>query len=180
MVEEEEIPGIPGYVSVKEAASLINVSESRIYGYFREKRLPRYKVGKAYLVALTDIEQFKRNPTGRLREKPPKWRAYRGGGKLFTTEMQVRIRPGERERLLKKLEAIRKEERHTLTGSIARYILLDRVAPDTLTILLMWKDSEMPDQDIHERELAAFRAELADVVDWDAAHISEKDGIIYT
>jgi hypothetical protein len=49
-----------------------------------------------------------------------------------------------------------------------------------LTILSMWKDSEMPDQDIHEQELAAFRAELADVVDWETAQSSEKDGIIYT
>ncbi|GHO94540.1 hypothetical protein KSF_045880 [Reticulibacter mediterranei] len=180
MVEDGDAPGIPGYVSVREAAEIINVSESRLYEFIREKRLPRYKVGNTLVLAQADLEAFKRNPTGRLRKSPPKWRAYRGGGKLFTTEMQVRIRPGERERLLKKLEAIRKEEWHTLTGSIARYILLDRAAIDTLTILLMWKDSEMPDQDIHEQELAAFRAELADAVDWDTAQISEKDGIIYT
>jgi excisionase family DNA binding protein len=180
MIEDESAPGIPGYVSVREAAEIINVSESRLYEFIREKRLPSYKIGNTLALAQADLEAFKRNPTGRLRKGPPKWRAYRGGGQLFTTVIEMRVRPGERERLLKKLEAIRKEERHTLTGSIARYILLDRVTHDMLTILLMWKDSEMPDQDIHEQELAAFRAELADVVDWDTAQISEKDGIIYT
>jgi len=58
--------------------------------------------------------------------------------------MQIKIRSGQREKLLRKLEAIRKEERHTLTGSIARYVLLDRVSPDTVTLWLVWKDSEMP------------------------------------
>jgi excisionase family DNA binding protein len=180
MTEDEDVPGIPGYVSVQEAAKLIKLSESRIYGLFREKRLPRHKVGNMYLVAIEDIERFKRNPTGRLRKSPPKWRVYRGGGKLFTTEMQVKIRAGQRERLLRKLEAIRKGERHTLTGSIARYVLLDRTAPDTVTLWLVWKDSEMPDQVTHEREMADFQAELADMLDWDSAQISDKDGIIYT
>jgi len=180
MVEDEDVPGIPGYVSVKEAAEIIRVSESRLYEFIREKRLPRYKVGNTLVLALADLEAFQRNPTGRLRKRPPNWRVYRGGGKLFTTEIQVKVRSGARNRLLKRLEAIRKEERHTLTGSIARYVLLDRASPDTVTIWLVWKDSEMPDQDTHERELTAFRAELADVLDWDTAQISDKDGIIYT
>jgi excisionase family DNA binding protein len=180
MVGKKDVPNVPGYVSIREAAKIINVSRTRMYEYVDEGRFPLHKAGNTYLIAQADLANFKPNPTGRLREKPPKWRAYRGGGKLFTTEIEVKIRSDRREQLLKKLEAIRKEERHTLTGSIARYILLDRVAPDMLTILLMWKDSEMPDQDIHEQELAAFRAELADVVDWETAQISEKDGIIYT
>src|SRR6266700_4311529 len=180
MVEDEDVPGVPGFLSVKEAADLIKLSESRVYELIREGRLPRYKAGNTYMLALADVESFRSNPTGRLRKNPPKWRVYRSGGKVFSTEMQVKIRSGQRERLLRKLEAIRKGERHTLTGSIARYVLLDRTSPDMVTLWLVWKDSEMPDQATHERELAAFRAELADVLDWDTAQIGDKDGIIYT
>lgn len=180
MVENTDIPGVPGYVSVKEAAKLINVSDSRMYEYVREKRLPLHKAGNTYMIAIVDLEQFKRNPTGRLREKPPGWRTYRGGGKLFTTDITVKIRQGQREALIKRLEEVRKAKRHTLTGTIARYVLVDRVAPDTVSIWLVWKDSEMPDEATHEQELAALRAELADVLDWETAQVSDKDGIIYT
>jgi len=180
MVEKKDVPAVPGFVTVREAAKIINVSRTRMYEFVDEGRFPLHKAGSTYLIALADLENFKPNPTGRLRKNPPKWRVYRGGGKLFTTEMQIKIRPGQREKLLRKLDAIRKGERHTLTGSIARYILLDRASPDTVTLWLVWKDSEMPDQAAHEHELASFRAELADVLDWDTAQISDKDGIIYT
>jgi excisionase family DNA binding protein len=184
MVEKKDVPAVPGFVTVREAAKIINVSRTRMYEFVDEGRFPLHKAGNTYLIALADIENFKSNPTGRLRKNPPKWRVYRGGGKLFTTEMQVKIRSGQQEKLLKQLEAIRKGERHTLTGSIARYVLLDRTSdhnlPDTVTIWLVWKDSELPDQVTHEHELAAFQAELADVLDWDTAQISDKDGIIYT
>ncbi len=180
MVEKKDVPAVPGFVTVREAAKIINVSRTRMYEFVDEGRFPLHKAGSTYLIALADLENFRPNPTGRLRKSPPKWRAYRGGGKLFATEMQVKIRSGQRERLLRKLEAIRKEERHTLTGSIARFVLLERAAGDTVTLWLVWKDSEMPDQATHEQEMALFRAELADVLDWDSAEISDKDGVIYT
>ncbi len=44
----------------------------------------------------------------------------------------------------------------------------------------MWKDTEMPDEATRERYLAMFQEELADVLDWDTARMSTKEGIIYT
>ncbi len=38
----------------------------------------------------------------------------------------------------------------------------------------------MPDEAAREQALAAFKAELADVLDWETAQISTKEGIIYT
>jgi hypothetical protein len=38
----------------------------------------------------------------------------------------------------------------------------------------------MPDEATRKRNLAVFKSELADVLDWDTALISTKEGIIYT
>ena len=54
------------------------------------------------------------------------------------------------------------------------------IFPPTVSILLVWKDTEMPDEATRERYLAMFQEELADVLDWDTARMSTKEGIIYT
>jgi len=38
----------------------------------------------------------------------------------------------------------------------------------------------MLDEASRERDFAVFKAELADVLDWDTAQINSKEGIIYT
>jgi len=180
MVRKESIPDVPGYASIKEAAKIINVSRSRMYEYVNEGRFELYKAGNTSLIAVADLEDFKRNPAGRMRTKPPKWRTYQGGGKLLATDIQVQIRPGQREKLRGKLEKMLAENLHPLKGTIARYIHLDRAFPEILNIWLVWKDTEMPDLAAREREMTALKDELAEIVDWDTVTVSEKDGLIYT
>lgn len=181
MIKDEDIPDIPGYVSVKEAAKLLGVSVSRMYEYVRERRLPLRKAGKTYMIHRDSLDEFKPNPTGRLRTKPPEWRVYKGGGQVFVTDILVQVRPGQQERLFQKLNAIEEEKRHSFSGTIARYILKERKdAFTTVNIWLVWKDTEMPDEAIRQKEFEAFKSELSDVLDWDTAHYSEKEGIIYT
>ncbi len=38
----------------------------------------------------------------------------------------------------------------------------------------------MPDEVKRERDFEAFKAELADVLQWETAYMSIKEGIIYT
>jgi hypothetical protein len=78
------------------------------------------------------------------------------------------------------LKAIYKGQRHTFPGTIQRYIFKDDVFPVAINILLIWKDTEMPDEEAREKNLAAFQAELADALDWETAQITTKEGIIYT
>ena len=180
MVKAEDIPDIPGYVSVKEAAKLLDVSVSRMYEYVRERRLPLHKAGKTYMIPIESIRDFRPNPTGRTRTKPPEWRVYRGGGIVLATDLQVQIRPGQQEKLVEKLKAIQEEKRHTFTGTIARYVLKDAASFTAVNIWLVWKDTEMPGEVTRQQELEAFKAELADVLDWGTAQYSTKEGIIYT
>jgi excisionase family DNA binding protein len=180
MTKNNDIPDIPGYVSIKEAAKLLNISSSRMYEYARERRLPLHKAGKTYMISTESLKDFKPNPTGRMRIKPPEWRVYRGGGNVLTTEMQVHVRSGQQKKLVDTLKVIQEENRHPFSGTIARYILKDNEMFTSVTIWLVWKDNEMPDEATRERELSAFKDELADVLDWETASYSMKEGIIYT
>jgi len=108
------------------------------------------------------------------------WRVYRGGSSVLGTEIQVQVRDGKQAQVREKLRAIYAGQRHTFPGTIQRYIFTDNASPATVSIWLVWKDTEMPDKATREKDLEAFRAELADVLDWQTAQISTKEGIIYT
>jgi excisionase family DNA binding protein len=180
MMKGNDIPDIPGYVSVKEAAQILDVSVSRMYEYVRERRLPLHKAGKTYMIPMESLKDFKPQPTGRMRIRPPEWRVYRGGGNVLATEIRAHIRPGLQENFIAKLKRIQEENRHTFPGTIARYVLQDDSSGAFVSIWLIWKDTEMPDKAIRDRDIEEFKAELADVLDWETAQISLKEGLIYT
>jgi len=102
------------------------------------------------------------------------------GSTVLGTDIQVQVFPGQQERLVEKLKAIYKGQRHTFPGTIERYIFKENTTRASVNIWLIWKDTEMPDEAVREQAFAAFKAELADVLDWETAHISTKEGIIYT
>lgn len=180
MSEEREYLHIPGHVSVKEAAKMLGVSYNRTYQYVITGRLPSRKVGGKHMISTQVIEEFKHNPPGRVRKQPPAWRVYNSRSKLLRTDIHVQVRDGQQAKLMQKLRAIYKGKRHLFTGTIQRYILKDTTHPTNIEISLVWKDTEMPDEATRQQELEAFKAELADVLDWETAQYSTKEGIIYT
>ena len=99
---------------------------------------------------------------------------------MLGTDIQVQVRDGKQTQMIEKLRAIYTGQRHTFPGTIQRYIFKDASSPATVSIWLVWKDTEMPDEATRERDLRAFQAELADVLDWETALISTKEGVIYT
>src|SRR5438874_1728864 len=167
MVSGKEYLRIAGHVPVKEAAEMLGISEDRVLQHIKAKRLPGRMVLGRYMIPLEAVEQFKLNPPGRLRTKAPAWRVYHARSKLLGMEIQVQVRPGQQERLLEKLSAIQEENPHTFPGTVARYILKDSSSFTTLSIWLVWKDTEMPDEATRERDFVAFKAELADALDWE-------------
>lgn len=180
MKKETDYLSIPGHVSSKEAAEMLGVSDERVNQFVRDERLPGKLVSGMWMIPIEAVEQFKRAPAGRARTHPPKWRTYSSGIKLLGTSIEVHIRSGQEEALEKKLEAMLRGRRHLLTGSIQRYILRDKADETLVSIWLVWKDSEMPDERVQQQELEAFKAEFADVLDWETAVYSSKEGIVYT
>ena len=180
MPEEKEQLRIPGHVSVKEAARMLGISYDRAYQHVKAGRLASKKVGGKHMIPIQAVEDFKGNPPGRVRAEPPDWRVYRSRVKISATDIEVQVCSGQEERVVAKFVAIQQAQRHTFTGTIARFVLEHESNPAIVSIWLVWKDTEMPDESLVQREFEAFKTEFADVLDWETALIRTKRGIIYT
>src|SRR5258707_3817833 len=112
MSEEDYLPNItPEFVSVRDAAKILGVSERSVYGYIEERKLPGFKATNLTVVALKDIQKFKRGTTGRPRTRVPEWRISDNDNVQFMTQVFIQIRAGQEEVLTQKLEEIRKGNR---------------------------------------------------------------------
>src|SRR5256885_16065036 len=122
MADINEFPDVPGYVSIKQAAEMLGITDKRVYRYIDLGRLPAYKSGGVFLLAEEDVRQFKLNPPGRTRAEPPRWRGYNPRSNVLATEIQVPVRAGQQDKRAEKLKGIQKPNSHTFTCTIARYI----------------------------------------------------------
>jgi len=180
MADIHEFPDIPGYVSIKQAAQILGITDKRVYRYIEIGRLPAFKASGVFLLAEEDVKQFKLNPPGRIRSSPPRWRVYSSRSKVLATEIQVRVRVGKQAELLEKVNAIQQANRHTFPGTIARYLITGDEALSSVHFVLIWKDTEMPDETTRQHDLEALQEELADVIDWETARYSTNETLLYT
>lgn len=168
MREKEPLPDLPGYVTAKQAAKMLGLSDRRIYQFIEVGRLPAVKAGEHILLSLEVIEQFKRRLTGRPREKVPAWRFARQGGTLRSMSIQVEIRADQQDRLQLKLWRIKQEAMHSLPGTTTRLIMKDDTTPPTITIVLIW-DPDTVEEDMFQLALRDMEEDLDDVLDWETA-----------
>ena len=180
MLDSINIPNLEGYVPIKEAARLLGVSDKRVYQYVMSGRLSAQRIGHILIIPVEEVKQFKPSPSGRMRAKAPEWRAYRSGGTLLVTDIHVQVRTGQQAMLIEKLQAIQKTESHTFPGTVARYITKGNSELTSVQILLIWKDTEMPDATLRQQHLKALQDELADVLVWETAQYSTNEVIIHT
>ena len=176
MSDNDDYPNIPGYVSIKDAAKMLGISDKTVYYYVDQKRLPAVRAGSILLISTEEIENFKLKSAGRPRTSTPSWRMSVKDNQLFAILISVHIRPEQKIDITKRLNEIRRGQ-HNFPGTVARYIMGKAESPQKLEILLVWKSSVMPDEAERERELEAFRQALADVVDWDTARY--EDDVVY-
>ena len=95
-------------------------------------------------------------------------------------DIRVRVNEGQQQRLVEKLNAMLENQQYLFPGTMQRYVFEDDADPRNVTISLIWKDTEMPDESVIQQELAGFKQELADVLDWDTAQYRMKRAIIHT
>ena len=70
----DDIPELPGYVSTREAAKLLNISERRVRLYIEMKRLPAVRAADVLLLPLEDVHHFQRKIVGRpCLTRPDAW-----------------------------------------------------------------------------------------------------------
>lgn len=181
MSDEDYLPNItPEFVSVREAAKILGVSERSVYGYIEERKLPGFKATNLTVVALKDVNTFKRGTTGRPRTRVPEWRISDNENVQYMTQVFIQIRNGQKEELLRRLEEIRKGNKHTFPGTVARYFAQSQADSSALEILLVWRGTVMPDEETRSAALAALREELADLLEWDSAHVEMHEILMHT
>jgi excisionase family DNA binding protein len=180
MADIHEFPDIPGYVSIKQAAQMLGITDKRVYRYIDIGRLPAYKASGVFLLSEEDVKQFKLNPPGRIRTSPPRWRVYSRRSKVISIEIRVHVRAGKQTELQQKLKAIQQANRHTFPGTIARYVIKGDEALTSVHFVLFWKDTDMPDETARQHNLKALQEELADVLDWEKAIYHTNETLMYT
>ena len=164
-----DFQNMPDYVSIKEAAKILGLSSNRVYEYVTEGRLTGVWAADVIMIPREEVEQFKRNPTGRPRKSTPSWRISSGENTQYMTFIFVRLRPNRLDAFVQKLEAIRKQGLHIFPGTVGRHIVEDDRDPARVLIALVWRGTVMPDEETREHYLAEFRKALDDVLDWETA-----------
>jgi excisionase family DNA binding protein len=170
---------VPGYLSVKEAARLIGVSERTIYGYVETGKLPAARIGNMTVVDAMSAREYRRQAPGRLRTRIPPWHMPPENNLQYLTSITVQLRPGQGKQLLEKLLQIRTEGRHLLQGTSARYIVYSRACPDEVQVVLIWRGAIMPPEKERETALAALRDDLAEIVAWETAQYEESQVVMH-
>jgi len=163
--EGPNIPDLAGYVPIKEAARIMGLNHTRVHQYVKEGRFSEVRrFGNQLALPLEEVQNFRYAPAGRKRKKAPAWRSYRSRGQQVATFIQVAIRPEMRETFLTKLEALKPEE-HTFSSNVARYIM-GREEDENINILLIWKDTEMPNEAIRQQDMQRFQHDFPEL-DWE-------------
>jgi excisionase family DNA binding protein len=173
-------PNLPGYVSIKEAAQLLGISDKRVYEYVDEGRLSSMWAADVIMIPLDEVKQFKRQSSGRPRKSVPSWRISTGDNKQFITSIVVQIREGQQSAFVQRLEDIRQGSLHTFPGTVTRFIVESENTPGQIDISLIWKSTVMPNEIEREKVLEAFRQDLADVLDWDTAQYMHGKVLMHT
>ena len=165
----DEFPSLPGYVSVKEAAQQLGISERRVYFYIETKRLPAVRAADVLLVSMTDLRAFQRQHAGRPRQHTPPWRLSSPANTQYMTTMVVPIRSGQFHSLRQRLLELKHRNHHLFPGTVARYISEPNDQQEPLEIVLIWRQTVMPDKAAREQALHAFRQDFEDLLAWSDA-----------
>ena len=161
--------GVPGYVSIKEAAVMLGLSPSRVYEYVEDGRLSSVRAAHVILIPLEEVKSFKPNIAGRPRKSILRWRISPENNMLLSTSIVVQVHPDRQNELMKKLEEIRQSDEYLFPGTVARFIIRSETLPGQVEISLIWRSTAMPDEMTREKALTDFQQALADVLDWDTA-----------
>ena len=176
----DEIPDLPGYVSTKEAAKMLGISERRIRFYIEAKRLPAVRAADVLMIPLEHVQNFQRKIVGRPRKNTLAWRISSIENTQFMTFISVQTKTHQKELLLEQIAAVKYSGEHVFPGTVARYIVRSENMPRQVHIVLIWRSTVMPDEAAREQALEAFRQMLADVLDWNTAQYNNGEVLMHT
>ena len=180
MREYLDLPTMPEYVSIKEAAKMLGVSDKRVYAYIEEGRLLAVRAAHVIMIPIEEVKKFKPKISGRPRKNTPDWRTSPEDNMLLTTSIVVPVQENQQEKLQRRLEELRQEGEHVFPGTVARYIIWSKTHPGALEILLIWRSTTMPEEADKVEALDKFQKALTDVLNWESARFDEGEILLHT
>lgn len=180
MRESLDLPNMPEYVPIKEAAKMLGVSDKRVYAYIEEGRLPAVRAAHVIMIPVEEVKKFQPKISGRPRKNTPAWRTSPEDNLLLTTSVFVQVKANQRKILLQRLEEVKQAEELIFPGTIARYIIWSKTHPGELEILLIWRSTTIPDEMARKQAFDPLQQALADVLDWSTAQYDEGEIFLHT
>jgi excisionase family DNA binding protein len=161
------------YLSVREVAKRLGVSARSVYAYIEAGKLVAVRIGASLAIHVDALRGYQRPVVGRPRTRTPVWRTPVAMNCQYLTSITVRVCQGQEKRLEQQLKAFRVGRAHLLPGTVARYVVRNKANPECLQIVLVWRRLVMPPEEEREAALAALRADLAEILDWETALSTE-------
>lgn len=180
MSEFTDRPGLPGYVSIKEAARMLGISDKRVYAYVEEGRLSSSWAADVIMIPREEVQRFQRKSAGRPRKTIPPWRISSGDNIQFVTFITVQVIPGQQEAFTEKLEQVRQEGQHTFPGTVARLIAQSRTMPGQVEISLIWRGMVVLSEIEKGQTINAFQQTFSNILDWDTACYYHSQVLMHT
>src|SRR6266487_5246997 len=92
MWNDSDQQGVPGYISIKQAATMLGLSPSRVYEYVEDGRLSSVRAAHVILIPIEEIRNFKPKLSGRPRRSISPWRISPEENTLLSTSIVVQMR----------------------------------------------------------------------------------------
>src|SRR6266700_3932906 len=99
MRESLDLPNMPEYVPIKEAAKMLGVSDKRVYAYIEEGRLPAVRAAHVIMIPVEEVRKFQPKISGRPRKNTPAWRTSPEDNLLLTTSIFVQVKVNKQKNL---------------------------------------------------------------------------------
>jgi len=173
------LEGLPEMLTVKQAASILGVTERSIYGYVHAGTLVGERTEKGIMVQADSVRTFDGKAPGQIRKLVPRWRRPAQRNQQWLTFVTLRQQPGQAEPLASRLERMRRVNSHALSGTQARYLVRNQNDPQEVTLVLVWRSTIMPPAEERAAALAALRADFAELFDCKTAVVKEGRSLLH-
>src|SRR6266568_3404332 len=104
MREYLDLPTMPEYVSIKEAAKMLGVSDKRVYAYIEDGRLPAVRAAHVIMIPIEEVKKFKPKISGRPRKNTPDWRTSPEDNMLLIWRSTTMPEEADREEALERFQ----------------------------------------------------------------------------
>ena len=159
---------------------MLGVSERRIRLYVEMKRLPAVRAADVLMIPFENVKNFQRKIVGRPRKNTLAWRISSTENIQFMTSISVQMQKNQEHRLKQIMEEMKQSGLHVFPGTVARYIVRSESNPRQIEIVLVWRNTVMPDEVERKQALEALQQTLADVLDWNTAQYNNGEVLMHT